>query len=245
MKRPSLPAVGHVREQVEQVAGVRGRERAAVAVDQRPASAGGEVDVGEQAREVERGRVLAAAERGLALHPHRDRRHAPASRAGSRRPSTCRRARSRAAGRPPGCRRRTSTRSRWRRRCRSRSASAGGASRGTSRAAGLPAWARSASTAIATFSVDAAGNRARAFQAAPRPRDEILDVDGARARERRAPAARRCAARPASCDPATCRGAAERGQPEHVLAPIAVPCRVRRRRRRRRATSRRAAAARR
>ena len=164
-----LAPVGHVDEQVEQVARVRRGECAPVPGDQRPAPAGGEMDVGEQPGQVVRGRVLAAGERRLALDPDADRRQRRRARGGSRRPSRCRRSRARGAARRPARRRRRvdsislaaslSDSISIRRRSESR----------YEPGAGLPTWLRSASTAIATFSVEAAGKRARAFQAPPRP----------------------------------------------------------------------------
>ena len=75
--------------------------------------------------------------------------------------------------------RRSTPRCRWPPRCPSTSASGAGAGRGVEPGAGVPSVRASAVTAIASLSVDAAGNVARAFQAAPAPVVEILDVDPA------------------------------------------------------------------
>ena len=79
--------------------------------------------------------------------------------------------------------------------------------------AGLPPSVRSASTAIASFSVDPAGKRARAFQAVPSPVVRSRTYTALDPGKARTSGTIRCASRPSRCGTVP-RGRAARGSPK-------------------------------
>ena len=176
-----LAGVAHVGEEVEQVARV-GRREARLRGAERAAAAAREPDGAQQARRGRRRstscrcpqygwlstrsgiapparkrvRLAERVELVAAVHLRVDEPERAHQRVDERR----------AAG---GRAAEVASRCRSRPRCRSTSASGAGAGRASSRASGVPSVRASAVTAIASFRVEAAGNVARAFQAAPAP----------------------------------------------------------------------------
>ena len=135
--------------------------------------------------------------------------------AGSRRPSTCRRARSRAGARRRGCRRRTWTRPGSPRRCPTRSASGAGASRDTSRARACPHACTQRLHGDRDLQRRGRGEARPGVPGRPVARDQVLDEEGARPRERARERSHR-GVEPTVPDARNSAGSCRARQPENV-----------------------------